>query len=84
MTKANNNGYKPTNVTVRFNEEEYAALQHIIEFFQEKTVAEVTKTDVLKYLVTSIDEIITEDDERSKEFFKLLNIDKDFMLGKVN
>lgn len=84
MTNANNNGYKPTNVTVRFNEEEYAALQHIIDFFQEKTVAEVTKTDVLKYLVTSIDEIITEDSDRTKKFFEALNINKDFVLGKVD
>lgn len=74
---------KSTNVTVRFSHDEYVRLLNIINFFQEKTVSTVTKTDTLKFLVENIDRIIKENNEDTEKFFDILGISASYKVGRT-
>lgn len=74
---------KPINMSIRFSPDEYTHLINVINFFQEKTVSEVTKTDTIKFLLENIDRIIQENNEDTEKFFDILGIKYDFKVGRV-
>ena len=42
---------KPKNVTVSLSEEEYEDLDFILDYYQSNSIANVTRTDVVKHMI---------------------------------
>lgn len=74
---------KPTNVSIRLTSDEYNQMTDLMEYFQDKSVAEITRNDFFRFFVIKLHDIKTNDDKKMREIMQLMDIDHDFTLKKV-
>lgn len=74
---------KPTNVSIRLTTEEYNQMIELIDYFQDKSVAEISKNDFFRFFVVKLHEIKEKDEKKMRRAMKLFGIDHDFSLKQV-
>jgi hypothetical protein len=62
---------KPKNITVTLSSEEQEKLEYLVEYFQSNSIANVTKSDVIKFMIIQMTETVEKN--QLENMRKLLN-----------
>lgn len=68
------------NITINLTDEELKRLEFLVNFFQNKSIATVTRSDVIKFLINKVYTLTYGENnlDKAREFYKTLGIDFDF------